>query len=165
VDFPIRVASTGGRFRFNDDQETPDTQSALYEFPENKAIEWLGLSCTTAPLRQFDILFHGEKGSLGINGGGYAIHDERGKEVRKESGNGGDAEHLRNFLEAIRGNAKLNSEIEEGHKSTLLCHLGNIAYRTGQALTCDATNGHIADDKQAQALWSRTYEPGWEPKV
>jgi len=59
----------------------------------------------------------------------------------------------------------LNAEIAEGHKSTLLCHLGNIAQRTGRTLTCDASNGHIAGDDQAMKLWQREYEPGWEPKV
>ena len=65
----------------------------------------------------------------------------------------------------IRGSAKLNSEIEEGHKSTLLCHLGNIAYRAGRVLRCDAKTGAIQADKEASALWTRKYEKGWEPKV
>ena len=60
---------------------------------------------------------------------------------------------------------QLNAQIEKGHKSTLLCHLGNIAHRTGRTLNCDATNGHILDDQGAMAYWQREYEPGWEPKV
>lgn len=55
------------------------------------------------------------------------------------------------------------SEIEEGHKSTLLCHLGNITYRVGRSLACDPANGHILGDAEAAKLWSRDYEPGWEP--
>jgi hypothetical protein len=47
----------------------------------------------------------------------------------------------------------------------LLCHLGNIAYRVGHSLRCDAKDGHILDDKAAMALWTREYEKGWEPKV
>ena len=78
---------------------------------------------------------------------------------------GGDAGHLSNFLDAIRGVARPNSEIEEGHKSTLLCHLGNIAHRTGRALRCDPKDGHILDDPDAMALWGHEYAKGWEPKV
>jgi len=72
-----------------------------------------------------------------------------------------------NFLEAIRGDKplSLNAEIAEGYKSTLLCHLGNMAYRTGHALKCDAKSGKVLDDPDAMALWQRAYEPGWEPKV
>ena len=76
-----------------------------------------------------------------------------------------DLYHFNNFVEAIRGNGKINSPVDEGHKSILLCHLANIAQRTGKTLHCDPSNGHIKDDKDAQMLWSRTYESGWEPKL
>jgi hypothetical protein len=88
-----------------------------------------------------------------------------GKEIGQGSGPGGDKSHFQNFLDSIRQRTKPNSEIEEGHKSTLLCHLGNIAYRTGHTLNIDPKNGHIINDKEAEALWSREYRPGWEPKV
>ncbi|HEX8059532.1 MAG TPA: gfo/Idh/MocA family oxidoreductase, partial [Cyclobacteriaceae bacterium] len=52
--------------------------------------------------------------------------------------------------------------IEIGHKSVLLCQLGNIAQRTGRVLSCDPTNGHIKNDKEAMALWRRDYEKGWD---
>ena len=76
-----------------------------------------------------------------------------------------DPAHLANFLDAVRGGKPLNSEIEEAHKSTLLCHLGNIAHRVGHSLRCDPSNGHILEDRAAMQLWSREYEKGWEPKV
>jgi predicted dehydrogenase len=166
VDYPIHVASAGGRYRFDDDQETPDTHLVSFDFEDGKSIMWEGLSCNRMPQGKIaDCIFHGEKGSLAIYGGGYAVYDPRGNEAKRESGPGGDVEHLENFIAAIREGTPLNSEIEEGHKSTLLCHLGNIAYRTGRSLKCDPKNGHIVDDSDATALWSREYEPGWEPKV
>ena len=111
------------------------------------------------------MIFHGEKGSLRISCGGYTIHDPKGKEIEKASGNSGDTAHITNFLAACRGNAKLTSEIEDGHKSTLLCHLGNIAHRTGRTLRCDPKDGKIIDDKEALSFWKREYEPGWTPVV
>jgi predicted dehydrogenase len=166
VDYPVHVTSAGGRFRFQDDQETPDTNMVTFTFADGKSITWEGLSCNRMPgWHGADTMFHGEKGSLAINGGGYTIYDAAGKEVRKSSGPGGDAGHIGNFLAAVRGEAKLNSEIEDGHKSTLLCHLGNIAYRTGRALKCDPKKGHIVGDRDAMAQWSREYEKGWEPRV
>jgi predicted dehydrogenase len=166
VDYPIRVSSSGGRYRFEDDQETPDTNQVCYEFDDKKMITWEGLSCNIIPEGQkSDVVFYGEKGSLRLNGGGYTIHDLKGKEIEKVSGKGGDAEHIANFLNAIRGSAKLNSEIEEGHRSTLLCHLGNIAYRTGRAIRCSPKDGKILEDKEASAFWKREYAKGWEPSI
>ncbi|HWY87576.1 MAG TPA: Gfo/Idh/MocA family oxidoreductase [Gemmataceae bacterium] len=166
VDAPVRVTSAGGRYRFEDDQETPDTQLVSYEFEGRKAINWEGLSCSRLPAGQIaDVVFHGETGTLAIRGGGYTVHDVSGKELRRERGPSDDALHLANFLNGIRTGARLNSEIEEGAKSTLLCHLGNIAHRTGRALQCDPKTGHIQGDKAAMAYWTREYEKGWEPRV
>ncbi len=166
VEYPAHVSSSGGRYRYEDDQETPDTHQVAFDFAERKTITWEGLSCNMPPAgKTADVIFHGEKGSLMINGNGYSLCDPKGKELRKETGQGGDLPHIGNFLDAIRTGKPLNSEIGEGHKSTLLCHLGNIAHRVGQALKCDPTNGHILGDKDAAALWGREYEKGWEPKV
>jgi predicted dehydrogenase len=166
VDYPVRVSSTGGRYRYEDDQQTPDTNTVTYDFDGRRSIAWEGLSCNQPPGPQtFDVIFHGENGSLGLNDRGYAVFTPKGKEVRKVPGRGSDTLHFRNFLEAVRGTAKLNSEIEEGHKTTLLCHLGNISYRTGRTLHCDPQTGRVVNDPGAMKLWRREYEKGWEPKV
>ena len=92
--------------------------------------------------------------------------DLDGKEVRTGSGSGSDGPHLQNFLDCIRDRRRtLNAEIEEGRKSTLLCHLGNIAWRTGHTLHLDPQTHRIQNDKAASALWQREYRKGWEPKV
>jgi predicted dehydrogenase len=165
VDFPTGVASIGGRYRFDDDQETPDVQSAKFEFAGRKTIMYECASCTPAKGPEFDILFHGDRGTLGIRGSTYVVFDANGKESARKNHSGGDLEHVGNFLDAVRGRGQLNSPIDEGHKSTLLCHLGNIAYRTGRGLKCDPANGRIVGDDDAAKQWSREYEHGWEPKV
>ncbi len=76
-----------------------------------------------------------------------------------------DALHFGNFIEGIRSGAKLKAEIEEGQKSTALCHLGNIAWRTGHTLNFDPKTRRILGDRSAAALTKRTYRRGWEPKV
>src|SRR5262249_14286662 len=151
--------SSGGRYRFEDDQQTPDTHTVCFDFPSRQTIIWEGLSCDQYPEGKVaDVIFFGEKGSLAIRGGDYTVCDEKGKVLRKEKGNGGDAEHCANFRAAVRSSAKLNSEIEEGHKSTLLCHLGNIAHRPRRAVRCDPKTGRVLDDRAAEALWTREYE-------
>jgi predicted dehydrogenase len=165
VDYPVRVTSSGGRYRFQDDQETPDTHVVNFEFDGRKQITWTGLSCSRQPGRGYHALFHGENGTLALSDSGYTIYDPAGKERRSEKVQAGDAVHFANFLDAIRNGTRLSSEIEEAHKSTLLCHLGNIAHRTGHSLRCDPKNGQIQGDKAAMAYWSREYEKGWEPRV
>ncbi|MEY3457583.1 MAG: Inositol 2-dehydrogenase [Planctomycetota bacterium] len=169
VDYPVRVVSSGGRYAFDDDQETADTHVVSFEFPDRRQILWECLSCNRHGMdgSGFGVSFHGEKGSLKLSDSGYVILDAKGKEIAKKDGADGMQAHAENFIEAIRRNDPtiLNSEIEQGHKSTLLCHLGNIAHRTGTALRCDASNGHVLENAAAMKLWSRDYESGWEPKV
>jgi hypothetical protein len=94
------------------------------------------------------------------------VYDDAGKQLAKENkGAQSHDPHLRDFLSCVRSGERPWGDIEEGHKSTLLCLLGNIAYRTGHTLDCDPTNGHIRNDEAAMALWGREYRAGWEPQV
>jgi len=179
VDFPTKVTSSGGRYAFKDDWETPDTQVAGFEFANGKAITWEGRSCNHFPVEGSGrgFIIYGDKGTL-VNDGNadYKIFDDKNqlvKEVRAHvkadpanpvSATGNlDLYHFENFVNAIRGTAQLTSPIDEGHKSVLLCHLANIAQRTGRTLHCNPENGHILNDEAAMTLWKREYEKGWEP--
>jgi predicted dehydrogenase len=165
VDYPTRVTSAGGRYRYKDDQETPDTHVVSFDFPGGATITWEGFSCNQIPRgKPFGCLFQGENGSLEIADGGYAVFDPKGKELKAEKGKGGDDVHVANFLAAVRGEGKLTSEIEEGHKTTLLCHLGNIAHRTGGAVRC-GEKGRPENDPAALKFWTKEYAKDWEPKV
>lgn len=166
VEYPVRVVSAGGRYRFEDDQQTPDTHNVVFEFAERKSITWDGLSCNRHS--QDFVTFYGETGAMVVDGGGNCrFYNELNKVSEEIKGNQGDVEHIADFVAAIRNDTplKLNQEILEGHKSTLLCHLGNIAHRTGRTLKCDAGNGHVVGDEDAMKLWGRDYEKGWEPTV
>ena len=169
VHYPIRVVSGGGRYHFVDDQQTPDTHTVSFEFEGNRAITWQGLSCNRHRGGSGFVTFYGDKGTLELDiNGSRKVYNGADKVTEEVKGTSlGDTEHITNFLDAIRNDKplELNSEIEEGHKSTLLCHLGNIAHRTGRTLNCHPKNGHIIGDEKAMALWKRDYEPGWEPKV
>lgn len=181
VDYPSRVTSAGGRYRYQDDWETPDTQVIDLEFANNTLISWEGRSCNgkSAEGSSVGVIFYGETGSLLIeSGNSYKIFDLKSKLVKEvknditanaldRTGPGMelDALHIRNFFDAIKRGATLNSDILSGHQSTLLVQLGNIAQRTGRALKIDPSNGRILNDKEAMKLWSREYEKGWEPKI
>lgn len=120
----------------------------------------------------------GTKGHAIVDRAGYEIYDldanllsERkvyGRAVDTNDLKGAGAltdAHISNFLDCIRGKAaQQNSPIGPGHVSTMFCHLGNIAYRSGRTLECDPANGHIKNLDAAE-FWSREYESGWELKV
>ncbi|QNF33729.1 Gfo/Idh/MocA family oxidoreductase [Adhaeribacter swui] len=181
VEYPTRVTSFGGRYAYQDDWETPDTQVINMEFPGGIAMTWEGRSCNNYPVEGSPrgAIFYGDKGTIVTTGDNdYTIYNMDNKVVKKVQdeaktnttdpagpGDKLDAYHINNFLDSVRNNKRPNGDIEIGHKSVLLCQLGNIAQRTGRVLNCDPKNGHIVNDKEAMALWRREYEPGWEPKL
>jgi predicted dehydrogenase len=166
VDFPTRVVSSGGRYVFDDDQETPDTHTAAFEFEGGKSIVWQGHSCNA--YGEDFVNFYGETGTLTLTGGGdYTIYDKSNKVVKTVKGILGEVEHVADFVAAIRDDTpeQLNCGIAQAWPSTLLCQLGNISHRTGRALNCDPKDGRISGDEEAMQFWSRDYNPAWEPKV
>ncbi len=180
VDYPTNVSSEGGRFRFNDDWETPDTQSIDIKFGNDCLVTWEGRSCNSRNTEGRDrgVIFYGENGSLETGGNSYKVYDLKNKLVKEITSNDVidgrdpsspnaslDGVHIDNFLNAIRNNSRPSGDIEELHKSTLLVQLGNIAWRCGTRLEIDPNNGHILNNPEAQKLWSRSYEPGWELKI
>jgi predicted dehydrogenase len=179
VTFPTRVDSSGGRYHFRDDWECADTQVASWQFEGNKSFIWEGRSCNgfRTEGQSRGITFHGEQGSVLIDDDAYTVFDQKMKVVKKVEdkaeqstvdttgpGDRLDSYHIANFLDCVRSRKTPNAEIEQGHRSVTLCHLANIAYRVGHTLQCDPKTGHIVGDKQAEALWGRTYEKGWEPE-
>lgn len=165
VEVPSRVSCTGGRYHFEDDQETPDTAAAVFDYGR-KGILWDNSSCHPRGGENLPfVAWYGDNGSLTQNGTGYKVFDPKGKLVSEGNGSGGEKGHIENFLQAIRGDTKPNSEIAVGQVAALLCHLGNISYRTGRTLNIDPKSRTIIGDREAERLWGREYRPGWEPKV
>jgi predicted dehydrogenase len=163
VDLPRRVTCGGNRYHFSDDWETPDTAFATFDFG-GKGISWEGRSCAPRGVEGagFGVSFHGENGVVIISGNDYRVCDLNDKLVREVKGKGDDVLHFANFADAIRRGEALSAEIGEGQKSSMLCHLGNIAWRTGHTVNFDPVAGRILKDKAAEALWKRTYRRGWE---
>jgi len=131
-------------------------------------MEWVCSSCHPRAAEKpiAEIFFYGDGGTFAIGRDGWTVFDQKGAKVSEGKGKGGgDAAHMGNFLDTIRGKAQLTSPIDEGQKSTMLCHLGNIAYRTNTVVRCDPKTGKILDNPAADKLWKREYRKGWEPKV
>jgi len=180
VDYPTKVFSSGSRYYYQDDWETPDTQIVTIEFG-NKLSVLTEIYCVNAKKIEdtaVGVLFCGNKGSLLLGSADYKIFDMSGKEVENVVGNiamdpsnrtnpseGGDSVHILNFFDGITKGIPVNAPTEVGHKSTLLMQLANISVRCGRSIDINPTDGRIINDSEAQRYWSRSYEPGWEPKV
>jgi predicted dehydrogenase len=179
IDYPLRVNSTGGRYFFKDDWQTPDTQLITFDCPDATVL-WEGRSCSPYKVEGIDrgVLFYGEKGTMLTGHDGYIIYDEKGTVLKNIKSNAVidarntsspneslDGVHVANFLESIRLSKLPNADVAIGFKSTLWVQLGNIAQRVGHTLNIDESNGHIAGDNEAMKLWKRQYQPGWEPMV
>jgi predicted dehydrogenase len=166
VDLPKRVTCGGGRYHFQDDWQTPDSVVASFDFGD-KGIVWDGQSCDPHGFEgaSFGVAFYGEKGSLVIAGEAARIYDLNEKIVREIPFKSDDVLHFANFVDAIRNGTALRAGIEDGQKSAALCHLGNIAWRSGQTVNFDPQTGKVLGPRTVRALAGRRYQAGWEPKA
>ena len=165
VDYPGRVTCGGGRYHFQDDWQTPDSCVVSFDFGD-KAIVFDCQSCDPHGFEgaSFGVSFYGEHGTLVIAGNKVRIYDLNDMLVREVNGKGDDVLHFANFIDAIRNGTALKGEITNSEKSTVMCHLGNIAWRSGKTVDFNPVDWKILD-KKSNAFARRTYRPGWEPKV
>jgi hypothetical protein len=137
---PKQVMSIGGRFGYDDDGETTNTQIAILDYdPAPLIFHVRGL-----PRRKDDTAMDNYKGiRIGIviecehgyfagGGGGGWIFDNKGERMQQFSSTGGEG-HAANFIKAVQSRkvSDLNADIIEGHISSSLCHLANISHRVG----------------------------------
>lgn len=166
VAFPNQVAATGGRWRYDDDQQTPDTMTATFDC-DGRQIVWEGLSWSPAMAKRpsVGIELRGTNGSMQIDDQAIITFDEKGKQVESFDGQRGDRQHFENFVASIRGNATPNCGVVEGHRSALFCHLANAAFREGRQIEIDSADGRFTDAELLEKYWQPEQRPGWAPPL
>ncbi len=166
VTLPERVHAGGGHFMFDDDQETPNTLVCMFEYPdENKMLvfetrhwitnqEGFGRSPSSNAV---GVTFYGSEGYMQVFYFGYRTFLGKQREKGPE-GSGGPNEYER-FLAGVRSRKleDLGVDIEEGHYSSALCHLGNIAYRLKRTVNFDPATETFPGDQAASAMLTRDY--------
>ena len=177
---PKFAVATGGRYLFDDDPDTPDTQAVLYDYgdltlqfdlalwtPYLKKIPMsIRMSDTEFPDWMFcatRVEVYGEKGlmMMGRHGGGWHVYGPDTKLVDKLKGKFPAVPHYENFFDCVRTRKKPNGDIEEGHLSAVLCHMGNLSLRVGgRRLQYDGGKELFVGDDEANALTKRV---GREP--
>jgi predicted dehydrogenase len=167
-EFPSAVVSTGGKLVYDDDQETPNTQHAAFDFGARKLeFEVRGLITGEEGglrLRGGNVigdLFWGEEGVMALDGNGFQVWKGEGRELAMEEksvrGQSDTGLHMSNFLSAVRSrkHTDLHCDVEVGALSAAYCHLANISYRLGRKLTVDPKTGMFVRDAEANAMQTR----------
>lgn len=164
---PSRVACYGGKWIAgeDDDRTTPDTQIAIYKFP-NYALHWEVTVSGRGVGGNNDhgTEFIGTEGRLVVDRNGWTIFDNKNNPVEKPTTKRG-TDHQQNWLDAVksRNTTNLRSEIGSMDQTTAICHLANLAYLAGRELEWDSTKQEIKDDKKAMSLlpYQRQYRKPW----
>ncbi len=168
---PVSITSTGGKYALDDASETPDTQVALYEFP-NYAFIWEHQMLGGVGLggRPHGLLFSGLDGTLIVDQDGWEVISEPKKKVLKpylrktdpnDRHSDGRLAHVRNFLECVRTRQQPVTNAEVGHFVSTVALLGNVALRTGTKIAWDAAGERVTNDPKADALIGREYRKPW----
>ena len=169
VGLPTRINAMGGHFMFDDDQETPNTLLVSFSYPDQgkkgkmlvfETRHWISnheCDLEKGSGNEVGNLFLGTDGYMVMDGSGYKTFLGRNQEPGPARDEGGD--HFANFIEAVRTRKReiLHAEVEEGHLSSALCHLGNISYRLGRTLTFDPKSERFVGDSEADAMLTRDY--------
>ncbi|HTX37249.1 MAG TPA: Gfo/Idh/MocA family oxidoreductase [Bryobacteraceae bacterium] len=168
ADAPTEVAGFGGRYALTDGGETPDIQEVTYQFPK-VVVTWTVSEIAEGKPVTLDI--YGTKGKLTLLRSGFQVTPEMigpGKDKKPAmeplQAKGGDLDgaHARNFLDCVKSRQRPNADVEEGHRSAVMCHLGNISTRLGRSLRWDAAAEQITGDAEANRWLSRPYRAPWK---
>ncbi len=165
---PSRICAMGGKYFFDDDMQWPDTQNVLFEYaPDAKGrtrqliFEMRIWSPYVLEGHENGCAYYGTKGHMLLGkANGWKLYE--GNKVVKEGPGGPDLPgHHADFFDCIASGARPRADIEIGHLSSSLCHLGNIAIRTGRMLRFDPKTEQIVGDAESNKLVGRTYREHW----
>jgi predicted dehydrogenase len=174
--YPVKVHSVGGRYGYEDQGETPNTQIATFEYEDGTLLvfEVRGLFTNDEQGAKIGNLVYGSLGYMS-SGDGYKPRrspqeelPEKENSQRPKLGGTGEPNHYRNFIQAVRSRrvSDLHCDVEEGVISAQLVHLANISYRLGRALRFDPVRKQFIGDREADAMLRRQDQPkGFEIPV
>ena len=163
-DLPRSVSAHGGKHYFDDDQEWPDTLMATYDYA-GYVLTYEMRIWTPYPMdgEREGAAVYGDKGYMVIGNRRWRAFDAGGSQVSEQPGSYHDAGHAENFIACMRSRQKPAADLETvGHPSSLLCHLGNAAWRAGRTLRLDPETYTIIGDEAANKYLSRpSYRKPW----
>ncbi len=164
TEFPQAISASGGKYFFDDAQEWPDTQIVTFDYP-GKVLSYEMRIWSEPRLHDQGegAAIYGDKGWVIINNSSWKAFDGDAKVIAEGKDSRAQELHIRNFLDAVKSRRRedLNQEIAQGHVSSVMCHAGNIAWRTGKKVRFDPKT-ETFDDAEANKFLGREYRKGYE---
>ena len=152
--WPKKVFCVGGRFGYQDQGETANTQLAIFDYGESLLV--------------FDVRGLAGKSNMGVSNHVYFSKNEIQENTRSHGIKGikdplserGKVDIFENFIQAVRSRKEedLDAHVFEGHVSSGLCHLANISYRLGEKSSFNKKNKAFGDNKKAFEYFERMQE-------
>lgn len=173
---PTRVTCFGSKSFFDDDQQFPDTQYAVCEYPiagnpAGRTRQLIFEQRIWSPYVQEGYengaAFYGTEGML-IMGHtkGWSLYGPRNKLLAEQTGSMDLPAHHQNFFDSIRqSDVRINADVQAGRLAATVVHLANISARTGAVVTFDPDQERITSSEQADALTRRQYRNHWGTPV
>jgi predicted dehydrogenase len=177
---PRLVSHQGGIEVLRDGRDTPDTQIATFDYGTFRlhfegALWTPYMKKTDMAMRDRDEFprwpFNGTKIELlgtrgmmvlGRHGDGWQVFDADQQLIAEQHGRQADRQHIRDFLDCIRTRGMPAADVEQGHASTLLCHLANAAWRArNRTLRFDPRTETFPEDPEANAFLRREHRAPW----
>ena len=167
---PAAVSAQGSQLFFDDDQEFADTQYVVFQYGDRTqgasgkqlVYEQRLWSPYVQETHENGNAFYGTRGMLVLGRKeGWKLYGPRNQLVESSSSVRWRGEgHCRNFLDAVKGREASRAEIETGHLTTALVHLGNASARLGASFRFDPKSEQVLNCHEAQKLLSRDYRSG-----
>ena len=163
---PKQITARGGRMMLDGHaSEYPDNMNVTYEYPDGRLLIYENYPFTAYGLHGFDNgnVFYGTEGYMIFSRrGAFSVFQgpkgipgpTEGKELRGERGY---AEHMAEFLNAVRKRTPTRASAEVAHRSCALVHLAEIAFRTRGRLDFDPKTERFTDCDEANQLLSKNY--------
>ena len=161
---PRAVSAHGGKYYFDDAQEWPDTLMVTYDFSGYVLTYELRIWSPYAMHGETEgAAVYGDNGYVTLSHRGWRAFDGKGNQVSEETGDMNNAGHARDFVDCMRTRTRPVADLETvGHPSSLLCHLGNAAWRAGRTLHFDAeTCTFVGDEDAGRYLTRPAYRKPW----
>lgn len=163
---PVQAVSAhGAKCYFDDLQEWPDNYMATYDFGHGRIMTYEMRLWSPYPLHgeTEGAAVYGDEGYVVLGNSGWKAYGPKDKLIREESGTyGNDLAHVKNFLDCMRTRERTAADLETvGHFSSMLCHMGNAAWRAGQTVHFDQETFRFKEEMANQFLTRPEYRKPW----